>query len=241
MSKSHKKKRKRKSHVETGNSSDEGYKCNATLSDAADELKQLKLSDGSTAKSSSKPRKKRKGSAYLEAAMTISNDRRSSADDAGVKEEIDFVKQTKRRKRNKQKCFDNLVETLSIDDLHLESSGEIGQDHHDKHTHGSSIGEADVSQEMAPNVQAKVLSDHTSVEDEELDESEEMATDLQETTAESVDGEVIGGDDVMPLMPLGHERKSTSVSKEKKTVQRHLPQWITDADVIPDDIIEQSR
>ena len=53
-----------------------------------------------------------------------------------------------------------------------------------------------------------------------------------------VDTQNAEGDEVVPLMPLGHREK---MAREGKTVQRRLPQWITAADIIPDDIAEQSR
>ena len=60
----------------------------------------------------------------------------------------------------------------------------------------------------------------------------------QEDIMDTQTTEVIEDDQTVPLMPLGHGGKT---AKEKKTVQRQLPQWITEADIIPDDITEQSR
>lgn len=43
---------------------------------------------------------------------------------------------------------------------------------------------------------------------------------------------------VVPLTPLG---RAEAMARERKVVQRQLPQWITEAEIIADDITEQSR
>ena len=72
--------------------------------------------------------------------------------------------------------------------------------------------------------------------------SEQVQSSLQENTEKTVANNVDEIDAEPPLMPLRYDGKNVAATREKKqSVRRQLPKWIVDADIIPDDIIEQSR
>lgn len=255
-SKSHKKKRKRKSHEQAVRDSDsEAYECKMTVSSAEEEMKLMNLSDESTLKSESKEmKKKKKKKKNRQDEKTPLKDSVTVSDDAGAGDDQDhmnFPEQRKKKKRNKQHVDDPVIttETASSDDLQFEKSTDgdhfsAAQDFDSDYFHSScnSAEEHRISHEITVTVEGEALSNLSSMEEEEQSRYEETIGKLEKTTTESVDQKVTGGEETIQLMPLGLERKSTSsMVKEKKTVRRQLPEWITDADIIPDDIIEQSR
>ena len=236
---------------------DSDSECKMTLSDAEEEMKQMKLSDEPTLKSESKQmkktkkRKKKNGQDQktpLKEVVTVS-DNAGTGDDQDLKNSIE----QKKKKKRKKKHFDDPVsatETTSNDDLQFERCTDVdqfsgAQDFDGEYFHRSckSAVEQLLSHEMTGNVEDEVLSNLSPMEGEEKDGYKDTIGSLEETMTESVDQTVTEGDQMMSLMPLGREGKSMSSMAEgkKKSVRRQLPEWITDADIIPDDIIEQSR
>ena len=237
VTKVHKKKRKKKTRIERGDGGSETEECKVTLSDAEEELKQMKLSDGSTLKSVSKRKKKKEkerrdvegGESLplkdLQCSASMADDRQTGS--AETKAETETNK--KKKKKNKKHLDDDHGATAMAEP---ECDNCLDVDTLDQNNK-EGLDNAKMSDSQ---------SQQSREEEEEEEEREEEESCLQEDAEETV----ANGDDktdVEPLlMPLVHEGKSVAVTKEKKQiVKRQLPQWIVEADIIPDDIIEQSR
>ena len=228
VTKVHKKKRKKKTQTERRDGGSETEECIVTLSDAEEELKQMKLSDGSTIKSVSKRKKKKKERRDVEGGessplkdlqcnASMADDRQT--DSAETKAETKPNKKKKKKKKH-------------LDDDH--GSTAMAEPECDNCLDVDAIDQS--NKEEVDN--GKMSDSQSQLSREEEEEESCLQEDAEET--------VTNGDDkidVEPLlMPLVHEGKSMAVTKEKKqSVRRQLPQWIVEADIFPDDIIEKSR
>ena len=126
-------------------------------------------------------------------------------------DEMDVSTPVKKRKHRKKKHLDD-IESTACDD-HLERTIQL------------------YSEEIVDGIELGRRSEVVVSLSEGEGGSQEDIMDTQTI-------EVTEGDEAVPLMLLGH---AGEMAKEKKTVQRQLPQWIIEADIIPDDIAEQSR
>lgn len=245
---SHKKKKRKKTSIkkESKSGSEEvDSECKVTLNDAEEELKELKLTDVPTSEGHSKSRKrKRRGkdgdpSSHLltdvSDALTVTDKREMVG--AWMKLETNVVKKKMKRKTKRKKhsegddddgC-DDTVATVepTCDDSPLDKS----------HQDVDRQSDQEDSDYAELNVSLSYLSSSGEQEDSsQVDTREEKNGDSEsEIVAESNDTMQL------PLVPLGYKERDKAAVKEKRTVQRQLPQWITEADIISDDIIEQSR
>lgn len=210
-----KKKRKKKMQLEAkgGSSADE---CEVVMDDAREELKQLKLCDEASLQSDTKQKKKKKKKEKKRDQGKLQMDTCNTVEDERWTDSTEMIVETKKRKSKKKKqCLDDDERAAELADSDLPS-------------------DAQVSEEIGNR-----LSDSSS----EVEEKEEAMEDFVGAKHTQEEQEIAGSheatDDVIPLTPLsgGHQ----VVAKERKSVQRQLPRWITEADIIQDDIIEQSQ
>lgn len=209
--KSHKRKRKKKSRQAEVQETDDD---NVTLSDTEEQMKQLKVSDHETdSLNTDSKSSKRKKIRGTDKGSPL-EDSYNTMTDSADDEEIDEMEGSipmKKKKHQKKKHLDD-VEPLACDDDEEQAT----QLYDAGIVDGDEFGQSDQGSDVI------------------VSQSEGEGEDIMDTQTI----EVVEGDETVPLMPLGHGGKT---AKEKKTVQRQLPQWITEADIIPDDIIEQSR
>ena len=209
--KSHKKKRKKRSRQAEVQETDDSK---VTLSDTEEQMKQLKVSGDETEslKTGSSKRKKMRG---VDRGSSLKDSVADSADGEQVdKMDVSTPSPLKKKKRQKRKHLGDHPDIETARDDHPEQATQFCD---------AKIVDVDesVQGDQGSGVVPRSLGEHASQEDNTMDTH----------TIEE-------GDVALPLTPLGHTEKMT---REKKTVQRQLPQWITEADVIPDNISEESR
>ena len=179
-------------------------------------MKQLKVSDHETESlkigSKSSKRKKKRGIDKSTPLKDLCN--AMAADSA---DEMVISASLKKKKHRKKKHLDDTEPAVYDDDLERTT-----QLYDEEIVDGNELSQSDQGSEV-------VLSQS---------QSEGEGTASQEDIVETQTIEVTEGEEAVPLIPLGH---TAMVAKERKKVQRQLPQWITEADIIPEDIAEQSR
>ena len=208
----HKKKRKKNLKSVQAEEIDEVDERKVTLSDTEEQMKQLKLSERASLKSGSKSSKrKKKRGSDKSSPLKDLCNAMANSDGEKMEESIPVKKKGHQKKRHHQSD-----EPTSIDDNHLEQATLLSDDDQVRRLDGDDSDQSDQESDV-----------HVSQSDglpEGQDTSQEDMADTNEAA--------------LSLMPLGH---GGTIAKEKKTVQRQLPQWITEADIIQDDIVEQSR
>lgn len=216
----HKKKRKKKSRQAKVQETDDSK---VILSDAEEQMKELKLSSDCEAdflkadsKSSTKRKKKMRGT---DIGSPLKDSQSMVSDNAGSEwiDEMEVSTPLKKKKHRKRKH----------DHSDIDAEPTICDDHPE---HETQFNDAGIVVDVGEFVQSDQESGGVSLQSEGEDASQEDIVDTQ--AIEDVDVTTVS------LMPLGH---AAQMAREKKTVQRQLPQWINEADIIPDDIIEQSR
>ena len=241
-SKLHKKKRKKKSRIEESVKY-ESDECNVKLNDAEEQLKQMELSESVTlnggSKSTKRKRKKDKDHGTPLKKSLSGTPVRNSLIAAVDEKQIDDVMiegsspMQQKGSQKKKRLNDGLSTSVEP----------VRDDYHDEVEFLSNDDDVLMSERLKQSSQVSddaLDNSSQSKLSEEADDHLNSEEDTAETQQDAVsDHEGSDGDDVMPLMPLRHEGKSPSV-KEKVTVQRQLPQWITEAEIIPDDIIDHS-
>ena len=243
-SKIHKKRKKKRKkelqslHVETLGESSTAEECEASVNEAEEELKELNLrdeslSDETALKRDSKPKKKKKKRKRdgIEPQEDVCSGN-------SVEKLLDTVeiavddKAPKKRKSKKKKRSHDDHETVTHDDqLNADLQSTADPQHHEVSKDKNPLTKSPAT-DIAPS------SGDSDVVVDELMEEMHVATELTQEEQETVSSDHEVADDVKPLMPLG---RAPSKTKAKKSVQRQLPQWITEADIIQDDITEQSQ
>ena len=216
--KSLKRKRKKKYRKAKTQETDDGK---VTLSDAEEQMKQLKVSgdqETDSLKTDSKSSKRKKKTRGRTDKGSPRKDPMADSIDVEYVDEMEISTPLKKKKRHKKEKH--------LDD-HQEISAEptANVDHSEQATLLCDAEIVDVD-EFDWNGQG---SDAIISQSEGEGASQEDIMDAQAVE----DGEV-----VVPLMPLGH---GETMARERKAVQRQLPQWITEAQIIADDITQQSR
>ena len=209
--KSCKKKRKKKPQVEA---LDETSENEVILSDAEEKMKQLNLSTVASPNLEFTPSKRKKKCGGPDETLPVKNPVSISGDEQSDEME-DITIPAKKKKRQKTKHLDDslTIESKAFDKHEAEHTSILHADGDDFDLQSGQESDVILSQSSLSERECEEAIDSQAVED----------TDLK----------------TVPLVPLGHG--GGKVAKEKTAVQRQLPQWITEADVIPDDISEQSR
>ena len=238
-SKLHKKKRKKKSRIEESVKY-ESDECDAKLSDAEEQLKQMELSERVTFNGGSKStkRKRKKGKDHgtpLKKSLSgtpVRNSLIAAVDEKQIDDVMIEGSSPMQQKGSQKKKRLNDGLSTSVEP--------VRDDYHDEVEFLSNDDDVLTSERLKQSSQVALDNSSQSKFSEEADDHLNSEEDTADTQQDAVsDREGSDGDDVMPLVPLRHEGKSLSV-KEKVTVQRQLPQWITEAEIIPDDIIDHS-
>lgn len=188
-----------------------------TLSDTEEQMKQLKVSEIDSLKTDSKSSKrKKKTRGHADKGSPKKDSMRESVDGECVDEMEVSTPLKKKKHQKKEKHFGDHQE--------INAEPTASDDHPEQATLLCDAEIVDVD-EFVRNDQGS---------DAIISQSEGEGGSQEDMDAEDgKDGEV-----VVPLMPLGH---GETMARERKAVQRQLPQWITEAEIIPDDITEQSR
>ena len=195
-----------------------------TLSDAEEQLKQLKVSgdqETDSLKTDSKSSKRKKKTRGRTNKSSPSNDPMVDSIDGEYVDEMEISTPLKRKKRRKK-------EKHLYDHQEISAEPKANVDHPEQATLLCDAEVVDID-EFGRNDQGSDAILSQSEREGASAHEDDIITDAQVVE----DGEV-----VVPLMPLGH---GEMMARERKAVQRQLPQWITEAEIIGDDITQQSR
>jgi hypothetical protein len=197
---------------------------NVTLGDAEEHMKQLKVSDDQETdnlKTDSKSSKRKKMRSCTDKGPLMKTSMADSVDGEHV-DEMETCTPLKKKKHRKKKKH------LLDDHQDISAAESTTRDDHPEEA--TQFHDAEIV-----NVDEFVGSDQGS--DAVVSQSEGEGASQEDTmdaqAVEDGDSEV-----VIPLTPLG---RAETMARERKVVRRQLPQWITEAEIIADDITEQSR